>query len=313
MPDTLSSEQISIALRDTAVADTAKVSTTLQSLSGSGVVAPQKVMDFAGLLAKKGTQNEREDSISVPLIRIEEALLPKEPGVVGTPIPYNFRTDSYLAGVLVLCFVLMVWFFSRSQHYIIFCLKSFFRMRPVANERNDHRGSEIYGQILIIGQLCLTLGVLYYDYLQEVCPDLRSVIAESPYIIIGVTAGMMLGYGCIKSLLYMAVNNVFFSKGQCAEWREAYIHSVMVTGLLLFPVTLLVVYLDMPLDTQILLFVSIIGVVKVVLFLKCIRTFFGGFSGSLHLILYFCTLEIAPALCLWRVLFCTNTNLAITI
>ncbi len=311
MPDSLTLNR-PVVLRDTVSTDTAAAPMVSQKLLVPEVASPQ-VMDFAGLLAAGDTLLGEHDSITLPLVKLEESLLPDVPGVVGTPIPYNFKTDNYLAGILVLCLVLMMWFVSRSQHYITFCLKSFFRRRGVANERNERAENELHGQILVFGQLCLALGLLYYDFLQEMYPALRHAIAEKPYIIIGATAGMMLMYGCVKALLYTVVNHVFFSKEQCAEWWETYINSVVVTGVLLFPVTLLVVYLDMTFSTQLFLFLGIIGVVKAVLLFRCIHTFFNGLGGLLHLILYFCTLEIVPALFLWRVLFWTNTNLAITI
>ena len=39
---------------------------------------------------------------------------------------------------------------------------------------------------------------------------------------------------------------------------------------------------------------------KILLFYKCIRNFFSYLHGFLHLILYFCTLEIIPDLLLWK-------------
>lgn len=45
---------------------------------------------------------------------------------------------------------------------------------------------------------------------------------------------------------------------------------------------------------------------KILLFYKCIRNFFNHFHGILHLILYFCTLEIIPLLFLWKGLIYIN-------
>ena len=72
------------------------------------------------------------------------------------------------------------------------------------------------------------------------------------------------------------------------------------TGVLLFPVVLLIVYFDLKPDIAKTLVVIILCFAKILLFYKCIKNFFNHFHGCLHLILYFCTLEIIPDLLLWK-------------
>ena len=98
------------------------------------------------------------------------------------------------------------------------------------------------------------------------------------------------------------VNNTLFDKHRTSQWTDAYMLYILFLGLLLLPITLLFVFFDIPIDktTLFVAFVYLLG--KLLLLYKCLRIFFYKKGGFFHLILYFCTLEIIPALALWRVL-----------
>ncbi|MBP3663762.1 MAG: DUF4271 domain-containing protein, partial [Tyzzerella sp.] len=49
------------------------------------------------------------------------------------------------------------------------------------------------------------------------------------------------------------------------------------------------------------------------LFWKCFCNFFEKFYGALHLILYFCALEIMPDLILWKGIEMMNNNLILNL
>ena len=42
----------------------------------------------------------------------------KTSGIAGDPVPYLFRTDSFVTIVLMVSFFLVVWVISRSRHYL---------------------------------------------------------------------------------------------------------------------------------------------------------------------------------------------------
>ena len=82
---------------------------------------------------------------------------------------------------------------------------------------------------------------------------------------------------------------------------------VMVCGLLMLPVTLLAIYFDLSLSTQQNALILIGGASEILLIYKSYITFFRHRGGSLHLILYLCTLEFIPLLLLWRTFNWANT------
>ena len=58
---------------------------------------------------------------------------------------------------------------------------------------------------------------------------------------------------------------------------------------------------------------GIIIFAKIALFCKCFTNFFGKIHGLVHLILYFCALEILPDLMAWKGIEIVSNNLTLNI
>jgi len=240
--------------------------------------------------------------------KIEKAVYPSR-GIAGDPLPYRFRSDDYVTGVLMLSFFLVAWVIARSWHFLAGSLKHFFYDRRQENMFDSRTDSELRGQLFLVFQTCFVLGVLFFDYTQEHMTGVFNQI--SPYKILGVSVAACCVYYLAKWLLYAFVNYVFFDRARSAQWMEVYFLSVLALGLGLLPVTLLVVYFDIGFRSLSILFFLILAAVKTLLSYKCYRIFFRYRGGFLHLIVYFCALEILPLLVLWRALVYANNYLLI--
>ncbi len=238
---------------------------------------------------------------------------PQDNGIEGISPVYSFQTDDYVIGALLFCIFLVVGIIGRSHGFFSKSFKDFFRLYPVSDSNVERTKNELTCRLLLIILTAVSLGVLYYDFLQDTHPDLAGTTTDSPYAVVGITTALMLAFFLIKYMLFSAVNNVFFDRNKCNEWTEAYLLSIVALGLFLLPVMFLVIYTDTSFNTQLVIFLIVISIIEIVLFFRCIRTFFNRAEGFLHLIMYFCTLEIAPALILWRVLFWTNVSLTTNI
>lgn len=230
-------------------------------------------------------------------------------GVAGDPLPYRFRSDDFVTSALMISFFLMVWTIARGWHFLMMGMKDFFRDRVRDNLFAERTDTEMSGQIFLIFQTCFLLGILFFDYTQERMTEVFNNV--SPYLILGVGVGSCCLYYLLKVLLYACVNNVFFDRERASRWTEAYLLSVFVLGMALLPLVLLVVYFDLSFGNLRVLFILILGMAKILLFYKCFRIFFNCLTGGLHLILYFCALEILPLLVLWRALVYANNNLTV--
>lgn len=228
-------------------------------------------------------------------------------GIAGDPLPYRFRADDYVSGILILSFFLMAWVIAHSWHYLVGSLKDFFHTRERDNLFDSRTDTELRGQLFLVFQTCFVLGLLFFDYTQERMTEVFNLV--SPYRILGMGVGLCLAYYVLKLLLYEFVNNVFFDHQRVTRHREAYFLSILALGLLLLPVSLLVVYFDIQFSTLVWLFFFTVISIKSMLFYKCGSIFFNYRGGAVHLILYFCALEIVPALVLWRALIFSNNYL----
>ena len=108
--------------------------------------------------------------------------------------------------------------------------------------------------------------------------------------------GIMFLYVFGRYIIYNIVNWTFFDKKDSQNWNHIFSLVLLVEGILLFPVVLLQVYTSI--STMILLIctLTIVLFAKIMIFYKQYAIFFRRFGGFLQIILYFCTLEIIPAL-----------------
>lgn len=249
--------------------------------------------------------------IHTPFFSLQEVPLPQAEGETGTPLPYSFCNDDYLTGMLLLCFFLVAWSISSSWHYFRLHFKALFRPAGLLLKSNaENADTTLRGSAFLLLQAGFSFGILYYDYLAQNHWALVDTIGN-PHLIMALSGSMIVVFVLLKVGLYQMVNRVFFPKNSRDEWRETYVFTIVLMGLLILPVSLLVFFFDLSFEKQFVAFICIVCIAKLILLYRCSRTFFGHVGSGLHLILYLCALEIVPALILWRVLFWANTNLSI--
>ena len=241
------------------------------------------------------------------LFRPELMYAEPAPGVVGDLRPYRFRNDDYVTGALVISFLLAIVVVARSWHFLRTSLGGFFRPSPAKGSTSSKTDNEMRGQFFLILETCAVMGILFFGYFQETMPS--SVESGSPYVVLSLCVGCCAIYYLLKWTLYGIVNSIFFSRAQCRQWSSTFLLSILTTGTLCFPLTLLAVYYDLNPQAQSVAFASIIAFVKIMLAYKCFLTFFNYRWGYVHLILYLCALEVVPALLMWRGLIWANIDL----
>lgn len=219
-------------------------------------------------------------------------------GMAGDPVPYRFQNDDFVTTAILLSFFLVLWTIVRSRRFLSQSIKDFF-YEP--RERNNlfasRTESELRGQVFLIFQTCFLHAILFFGYTQVAMPDV--FVQVSPYKILGVVLLICGLYYLLKILIYRGVNNVFFAPWQVRRWNETYLLSILGTGTAYFPISLLFVYFDVPIEQLLLPIQLALVAVKLCLLYKSYRIFFDNRWGILHIILYFCTLEIIPLFLLW--------------
>lgn len=234
----------------------------------------------------------------------------RDQGMAGDPLPYRLRTDNVVTLALLVGFMLAVWVVSRSMRYLLAQLKDFFYPPGRDGSLTTGTGNELKGQLFLIFQTCVVMGLMFFSYTQEYLPDVFN--QASPYKLLALDIGLLMAYYLLKVLLYQFVNWVFFDSRSRMLWMEAFLLTVLAEGLILLPVTLLVVYFEMSMRYAVFIMLGVVAGLKLLLLYKSYQIFFSYKLGGVHLILYFCTLEALPLLVLWRAILFAN-NYLITI
>lgn len=228
--------------------------------------------------------------------------------IAGESQPYLLRTDDGVAGALLLLFISCLMIAVYAKRYLGNTIKHFFEKKRHNTIFEDSDDAQMRGRSLLVLQAAVALGILLFNHFHA---DTLSSLERIPTLIllganIAICYILLLG----KIFIYNSVNRTLFSPEQRRSWHEGYVLILMCAGLLLMPVAILSLYSQIDVNTQ-LRFVILIGIFcEILLFYKTFRTFFNNGLGYLHLILYFCALEITPYLILWSI--STYTNQIIT-
>lgn len=231
-------------------------------------------------------------------------------GVVAEPEPYLLRNDDWITAILLFCFFVMLNIFSKSWKYILQQFSDFFFMHTEKNFLFDEEaGREKREALFLMFQTSLLSGLFFFDFTQDSYD--MSMWAVSSHLLLGSYVMVCLCYLGVKHILYQFVNWIFFDKQKRSQWAKAYYFLLSAEGVLLFPLAMLAVYFNLSLENTALIFLSLLFVVKILLFYKYYTIFFQKIYGVLHLIVYFCSLEILPFIGVWYALLFTNESFII--
>lgn len=221
-------------------------------------------------------------------------------GMQGEPMPYKLVSDGNVMMAIMLGFLLVVIALQNEKNGIKRILKNCLSIssdRASLFDDNYSSTSNIPTVLLCIVSSIMG-GLLLYHYFSYSEPDF--FFSANHTAMIGIYVGILLAYLMTKWIVYTFVDWIFFDKEKNKLWIESVFNIVAALGLILFPTALYIVFLDSEFHFSSKIILIIIFISKILLFYKCSRYFFHKFYGALHLILYFCTLEIIPDLFLWK-------------
>ena len=144
----------------------------------------------------------------------------------------------------------------------------------------DRVDTELRGRFFLVAQTCFLQGILFVDYVQDALPE--TFEQASPYGLLAIGTTVVGIYYLSKLCFYNFVNSVFFDAAHRRLWNDTYFVSILLIGVILLPLTLLVVFFDLPFSQALSAYVLLMAFVKILLLYKANRIFFSSFSGSLH-------------------------------
>ncbi len=219
-------------------------------------------------------------------------------GTEGVPIPYSPRMDDGITIVLLGCFFLSAYVFSRSRRFLLQLVKDFLLHRERTSIFATSTAGDMRYLLLLVLQTCILSGVCIFSYCNDARPELVHHIP--PFNLLEIYVGISLLYLFLKWAIYSALGWIFFDKSITTLWLESYSALLYYLGFALFPFALFIVYFDLSLQLTIIIGLILVFFTKILMFYKWLKLFCSNLHGSLLLILYFCALEIMPCFMLYQ-------------
>ena len=219
-------------------------------------------------------------------------------GMPGELLPYQVHSDGMITTVMFFSFILVSLVFSRNQKYLYQGFKNFIQNRERNSLFDEVTAADARHTLLLLFNTCVILGLCAYYYSSQIYPTLFAGVPHS--LLLGGFICIVVLFIFIKWITYSFINWIFFQKVRNILWMTSFFNLLIWLGLLLLPVVLVSIYFDISSPKSLIGVGSLLIFAKISLFWKCFCNFFEKIHGALHLILYFCALEILPDLILWK-------------
>lgn len=233
-------------------------------------------------------------------------------GIQETPLPYQLRRDDGITAIVLLAFMLLLVTVSKSRKSLLKQAKELFNPpREYHNLFNDESGDQQRTMSFLVSLTLLVLSLQLLTFNHQ--PTYLTSGSAQPYLMLLFNAVAVTAYYGFKKLFYRFTNWIFFDKIKNKRWQETYSFVYAMEGILLFPLLLLTIYFDLNTWHALLYLAFVVVITRIILIYETYIIFFPKIHGILHLIVYFCALEITPLLMLCRVLAFINNNFVIKI
>ena len=231
-------------------------------------------------------------------------------GFSGTPRAYLLWRDEWVVLFVLMCFVLLTMIQKRIRKQFSAEAKEFF-LPSRSSAKKDKLDSDREQLIPLLMALILSImgGLGMFMYTQK---KMHLFLGQtSPYKLIGIYIGIWALYFLFKSLLTSFINWIFFDKTKREEWKRSSFFLFSIESLVFFGVIISTIFLNLSPAIPLWIILTIGLVVKLLHLYKTFLIFFPKFYGTLHLIVYFCTLEIMPLLAVFKILIRVTDELIV--
>lgn len=242
---------------------------------------------------KADKQQQQLDHALVMNIRADQ-----KAGMQGQPLPYQLRSDVFVTGIILVCFILFSYALKNGKKYVIQRIKELFQYKERISLFDEASASSNRYAFTLTFITAILSGMYIYEYVSET--NLPLIHLATHELLLGIYIGATLLYIAFKGAAYEFINWIFFDKERNKYWIQTYFNLVSGVSFLLFPVVLLIIYFNLGIQIGKILIIFLLFFAKILLFYKSIRNFFKHVYGFMHFILYFCALEIIPLILFWK-------------
>lgn len=222
-------------------------------------------------------------------------------GFSASATPFSLRQNGWSGLVLFLCLLLAASLIQRLRKGFRGLLRAVFFPIPGKTDEPIVDDPLRYStRFIAVCLLSLAAAVVTFIFTQH---DVGYYsFEETPYILLGAFFLLWLAYFMAKRLMNNFVNWIFFRSEKIFTWQRSYTFIYVAEAILFLALALVVTYLPFSPEEVLLMAFCLVVFVKILLLFKTYQIFFPKFYGCLHLIVYFCSLELMPLLVLQQLL-----------
>ncbi|MBO4905500.1 MAG: DUF4271 domain-containing protein [Bacteroidaceae bacterium] len=269
-----SQSYVSISRVDSLLSDSAQV-VYVDSLLSDSLLLDSLYLD--SIYRDSLAQVQQVDTVAVE---------PEPSGMVGEPWSSSLHRSSSVIGLSLLAVFLMLFIVGQTHRYLGERFSNFFF--PKGMGRNDdglYKNHPLLKPAILL-LLASECSLLFMEYNSGITRVVVCLLVSIAFLV-------------LRLVQYAFVNTVFFNRKMRERWRENYMLLMLMESVMLLPITLVYVYAGINPEIAYICIAIILLFVKILLLFKTFSVFFVKIAGTLHLIVYFCALEIVPALIWW--------------
>jgi hypothetical protein len=244
----------------------------------------------------------QEDSLLHPEVGFRQT------GFEGIPRAYQLWRDDWIILLTLLCFFFLVVVLKRMRAGITAQIKNFFFPSKTSEDKLCHSIGWLDAVMWVL-LLSMMGGLAMFIYVQRCLPQFSCVMR--PYILIPLYIAIWVLYFLMKNFSYGFVNWIFFDKQARRMWRYSCFCLIMAESVLFFPIIVITVFFGCPSQVSLWMVLFVWGLTKILLLYKTFQIFFPKIYGTLHLFVYFCTLELMPLLVVFKVMIRVTEELMV--
>lgn len=220
-------------------------------------------------------------------------------GIPAAERPYSVAGDDIVVGGIFLMVLVMSIIMYRERSIIFSRVKEFFATKRSYSDANvNENNHEVYTVFFLTSISALSLSLIAFDYIDKKLGF--EPVLGIPYWLFAVGYVLFVSFVYVKAWLYALVNWTFFDSKTGDKWMAGYMLLTALTSFLILPISLVALYVPNGAEIAKWGFAFLLFLYELLLLFKMFVNFESKNYGYLLIILYFCSVELIPAVVMSR-------------
>lgn len=228
-------------------------------------------------------------------------------GIAVVERSYSVANDDFIAGGLFFMLLMMALILHRSRLSIFHNIKEFFTSkRTYSEEKSNESTKEPYNIFMLISISVMSLCLVCFNGLAITDSFEKSL--GIPYWLFAAGYALCMAFIYLKAWVYAIVNWTFFDQESSNKWMHGYLFVTSLTAFIILPLSMLTIFFERSMEIVTSCFAIVYVLYELLLFFKLFVNFESKKYGYLLIILYFCSVELMPAIAMSRILEWVNDS-----